>query len=109
MKLLSSFSFSMVNEYPIEILAQEVSRNRVKAMLKRKEVEPSIGHPSLAAVFSGVFGMKIESERVKIKLKKGEKALIAQLFRANRLPEGRILTIEDIKKIKIKFLLIEIR
>jgi len=108
MTILSSFSFSMIEEYPCEIRAEEISLNEIKEKIKKGEIDFKIGHPSFAEVLSQMLDFKIEAIREKIKLKKGDTAIIAQIFGSTRLPEGKILTSNEIKKLEIKFIKISL-
>ena len=99
----------MVDEYPCEIEAKEISIDKLKEKIKNGEIDFKIGHPSFAEVLSQMLECKIESVREKIKLKKGETAIIAQIFGNTRLPEGKILSSQEIKKLEIRFIEITIK
>jgi len=109
MTLLSSFSFSMIEEYPCEIRAEEISLTEIKEKIKKGEIDFKIGHSSFAEVLSQMLDFKIEAIREKIKLKKGETVIIAQIFGSTRLPEGKILTSEEIRNLEIKFIQISLK
>lgn len=107
MFLLSSFSLSMIENFPADIKLEELPFNTVKELAEKGELVYKIGHSSYAQVLSEMLGTEINAVREKIIIKKGEKALIAQII-TDRLPEGKILTSEEIKKLKIKFIKLEI-
>lgn len=108
MILLSSFSFSMVEKFPVNIKAEEISLGEVKALAEKGELDFKIGHPSYATILSEMLAVNIESIREKITLKKGENAIVAQII-TDRLPEGKILNEEELKKLQIKFIEIQIK
>lgn len=108
MKLLSSFSFSMITEYPVNIKAEELSVGEVKDLIEKNFIEFKIGHPSFANVLSQLLGVKVEAEREKILLGKNEKAIIAQLYGAQRFPEGKVLSEDEIKLLDIRFIKVSI-
>ncbi len=103
MFLLSSFSLSMIENYPADIHFEEISQDEIKNLISQNKIEFYIGHPSYAEVLSEIFDKKIEAVRFKLTIKKGEDFIVAQLI-TNRLPEGKVLTKEEIKKIEIKFI-----
>lgn len=103
MTLLSSFSLSMIENYPAMAEFEEVSSDYLKKLISEDQIVFKIGHPSYASVLSEIFGVKIDAVREKLVFKKGESFIVAQII-ADRLPEGKVLTEEEIKKLQIKFI-----
>lgn len=103
MILLSSFSLSMIEEYPSTAEFEEVSQDYIKKLISENQMVFKIGHPSYALVLSEIFGVKIEAVREKLVFKKGDSFVVAQII-TDRLPEGKVLTEEEIKKLQIKFI-----
>lgn len=103
MKLVSSFSLSMIESYPAKAEFEEVSQDYIKKLISEDQIVFKIGHPSYASVLSEIFGVKIEAVREKQTFKKGESFIVAQII-ADRLPEGKVLSEEEIKKLQIKFI-----
>ncbi|MCX7648280.1 MAG: DUF1874 domain-containing protein [Elusimicrobiales bacterium] len=108
MTLVSSFSLSMVEEYPAKAEFEEVSVDYIKKLISENKIVFKIGHPSYASVLSEIFGVKIYAVREKLVFKKGESFVVAQIM-ADRLPEGKVLTEEEIKKLKIKFVKVSLK
>ncbi|MEM3609905.1 MAG: DUF1874 domain-containing protein [Candidatus Anstonellales archaeon] len=103
MTLLSSFSLSMIEEYPARAEFEEVSADYLKKLISENEIVFKIGHPSYASVLSKMLGVKIEAVREKLTFKRGESFIVAQLI-TNRLPEGKVLSDDEIEKLQIKFI-----
>ncbi|HOJ85620.1 MAG TPA: DUF1874 domain-containing protein [Elusimicrobiales bacterium] len=108
MILLSSFSLSMVEDYPAKAEFEEVSIDYLKKLVSEDQIVFKIGHPSYASVLSEIFGVKIDAVREKLVFKKGESFVVAQII-ADRLAEGKVLTEEEIKKLKIKFVKVSLK
>ncbi|MBP7796713.1 MAG: DUF1874 domain-containing protein [Elusimicrobiales bacterium] len=107
MNLLSSFSLSMIKEYPCEIKACEISEKDVKELIATNALTFKIGHPSFAEILSKRFGCKIDSLREKVIINKGESAVVAQII-TSRLPEGKVLGVDELENTEIKFIKIEV-
>ncbi|MCM8811390.1 MAG: YddF family protein [Candidatus Omnitrophica bacterium] len=72
---------------------------QVKKLLKNNPFLSAIGHEGTAKFLSSLLGLQIKPNRIKVKLQKISDYLI--VFSLNeRLPEGKILTKEEIEKIK---------
>lgn len=107
MILLSSFSFSMISEFPVEIKAKEISLEEVKKLAKEDKLDFKIGHSSYATLLSEMLEIKILPKREKVTFTRGEKAIVAQII-TDRLPEGKVLTEEELKRLQIRFIEIQI-
>ncbi|WP_461832037.1 STIV orfB116 family protein [Aquifex sp.] len=53
-----------------------------------------------------LLGIEIEANRIPIKLSEGDVLIVFQLL--ERLPEGKVLSEEELKKLKYKFYKVEI-
>ena len=69
------------------------------------EVESAIGHQSTAELFSSILDKPIPVNRISIKLEHGEIALLGSV--GSRLPEGKILSKEEIAKVDTKWYLVQ--
>lgn len=102
MKLLNAFSLTMVcdtemvsdNRDEAVVLFKRINAGLAQTMLLHDGVESCIGHASTAGVLSEMLGIEIPVNRVSVKLKEGEQAIIFQYMGprleegATRLPEG---------------------
>jgi len=75
-------------------------------LVRKNEVESIIGHEGTAKVFSQILGIELPARRVFYKMKEGEVMLIGSL--SQRLPEGKVLTEEELKKIPIQWWVAEL-
>jgi hypothetical protein len=99
MKCISNgFSLGMVKT-PATIYIKEVDNKEVKKNLPK--LKSYIGHESTAHVISELLGEKVEANRAQIHLENGDSCYVFQL--TQRLPEGKILTAEEIKKLPYKW------
>jgi len=65
------------------------------------EVVSAIGHQSTADLLTKILGYKVEMNRINIEMKDGDMALVVRI--KTRLPEGQILTDEDLEKVEVEF------
>jgi hypothetical protein len=86
----------------IKIEIQELSVDDVKKILENnKSIKSIIGHESTATLLSQLLGIKVEFNREAIMLKPGDSLIVFQLL--TRLPEGKILSLEEIQQLPFKF------
>jgi len=57
----------------------------------------AVGHEGTAQVLSQLLGVKVPVSRIQIRMNVGDKALVFRIL--TRLPEGKILTEEELKKL----------
>jgi hypothetical protein len=85
-----------------------LSESEVKALLSSGGFESTIGHPGTAQVLMEKLGLQVEANRKAVRLAEGDKLIVAQVeWPGGRLPEGRVLTKEEVEKLPIKYLLVE--
>jgi len=65
------------------------------------EVVSAIGHQSTADLLSKILNYKVEMNRINIEFKDGDMALVIKV--KTRLPEGHILTDEELEKVEIEY------
>lgn len=65
----------------------------------------AIGHKETAEVVSELLGRKVEANRVPVTLDKGDTACVVTLFTLDskpfRPPEGRVLTADELRQLKV--------
>jgi hypothetical protein len=64
-------------------------------------VESAIGHSGTAQVMTELLGLQVDVNRIEFAQEVGQQAIVFKLNK--RLPEGKILTLEEIKEIGFKF------
>lgn len=84
MKLLNSFSLSMLGQFPAKLDVAEMSIADVKAV---EQLESCVGHADTAAILANMLGRPVANNRVSLKLNAGEAVVVAQ-YMGPRLPEG---------------------
>jgi hypothetical protein len=65
----------------------------------------AIGHEATANFISQILGVSIPVNRIAITMKPGDKALVFQLLQ--RLPEGRVLSFEELQAVPYRLGLLE--
>ena len=85
----------------------KTARERVKKALQRGELQSAVGHEGTAQLLSRLLGVEIKAERRTIFLQKGDEAL--HFFLKQRLPEGTVLSEEELQKLPFWFVWSEVR
>jgi len=100
--LTNAFSLSMLTEnkqqYLIEV--KEVGVSEVKEILRNGFIS-AVGHEPTAQLLSEMLGIEVVPNRIQVKLEKGDILVIYQLLQ--RLPEGRIMSKEELKAVPHKW------
>ena len=92
------------NENELTIKIEKISEEMVKEILRKQEFVSAIGHESTARLISNKLGIQVPANRIQIKVKKGDKIVVLQLLQ--RLPEGKILTEEELQQIPIQWFMV---
>ena len=80
---------------------RRVSLSYVKKLINDNNIKSAIGHSSTAEAMSTLLGHHIPCQRIEVNQKVGDIAIVFKLN--NRLPEGRLLTIEEIYEAGFKW------
>ena len=83
----------------------EITLEQAKAMVSNGDFISAVGHPGTAQVLSSLLGVQIAPNRIEVSLQPGDKALAFKIL--GRLPEGRILSAEEVKAFPYKLYLVE--
>ena len=102
--IANAFSLNMIDP-PGLFLVYEEKLEWIKEIIAGG-FESAVGHESTAKLLSQLLGVNVPANRQEIKLKYGDKLIVFQLMQ--RLPEGKILDEEELKKIGYRFLIVEI-
>ena len=103
--LANAFSLSMLGTRRAIVDVQEIDLERARYEVS-KGFESAVGHESTAKVMSALLGVEVPARRVAIKLLPGDTLLVFQLL--TRLPEGKVLTEEEIKELPHKWFLVRV-
>lgn len=107
MWLCNAFSPEMLSlDRPVMVRFTPTCPNAARA-IAAQGVQSAVGHASTAQVLSARLGVQVPVQRVNVSLAEGDQALVAQLS-AGRLPEGEVLSAEEISSIPIRWILIEV-
>jgi len=104
--IANAFSLSMLPLSPTEVTLRvvEISEEQVRQLLLSSRFESAIGHEATATFLSKKLSIDIPANRVKVTLDKDTALIVMQLLQ--RLPEGKVLTEEEIAQIPVKFFLV---
>jgi hypothetical protein len=85
------------NKYPKAIIqAEKISVEEAKQILQNGFIS-AIGHEGTANLLSKIFGMNIPTNRISVYFEKGDIGI--HFYLKNRLPEGKVLTEEELSKL----------
>ena len=87
---------------------RKISLSEVKEMLSRGSsfaYVSAIGHEGTAALMSHLTGIQIPVNRVAVKMQLGDLAIVFRVL--ERLPEGKVLTQEELEKVPYEFGILE--
>jgi len=114
MYIANAFSLSMIREdkageqnalLEVRDLGKNISK--VKKLIENSEnVVSAVGHESTAKLLSELLKMEIKADRKSIKIRHGDGVIVFQLIQ--RLPEGKILSTEELQNLDFKFFLVSI-
>jgi len=93
----NAFSLSMIN-WPADLRVKSISLDEIREVLGQGFVS-AVGHEPTAKLFSALLGVEIPCNRVQIKLAIDDFLIVGQVMQ--RLPEGKVLTQEEIAQVPI--------
>jgi len=82
----------------------EISKEEAKEILSKNKYVSAIGHEATAKMLTQLLGLKIDTNRISITMQTDDKAIVFRIL--TRLPEGKILTEEELKNIDYAFWLL---
>jgi len=87
------------DRYLVEIL--KVDLKTAKGLVRRNSFVSAIGHEATAKVLTELLGVEIPYNRIAVKMREGDSALHFVL--RTRLPEGKVLSEEELKTLDFDF------
>ena len=103
--LANAFSLSMVTP-PATLSVVEADEDSVKRVVA-SGFTSVIGHDATAKIVSSRLGVPVQVNRVSIQLKPGDLLVVFQLL--TRLPEGKILSEEEMRNVQAKWYLVAVQ
>jgi len=100
----NAFSLSMLTP-PATVRVTEVSAEDVKNILK-DGFTSAVGHEATSQIISVQTGIQVPTNRISIKLAPGDVLIVFQLLA--RLPEGKILSQDDLRQMPAKWFLVNV-
>lgn len=106
--LCNAFSSGMLHldQEGTTVRFKEVNLDTIKEILNSEEWMSAVGHSQTAQLLSELLEKDIPTNRISLQLKPGDKALVFQL--GTRIPEGTILSKEEIMSLPTKWILAEV-
>lgn len=83
----------------------KINLDDAEHLLLHSKFVSAIGHEATAKLMSMLTSVEIPVNRISIKMLKGDFAIVFRLLQ--RLPEGKVLSIEELKKIPFEFALLK--
>ena len=102
--LANAFSLSMLTP-PATVKVTEVGAEDVKNILK-DGFTSAVGHDTTAQTITAQLGIPVQVNRISIKLAPGDVLIVFQLLA--RLPEGKILSQDEMKQVAAKWFIVTI-
>ena len=105
--LANAFSLSMLlSEKESIVKIKRISAAQAEILLKEKHFISAVGHASTAEILQELLFLEVPVNRVAIQLQPGDKVVVFQL--KTRLPEGKVLSKEEISSLDWDFFLVEL-
>ena len=98
--LVNTFSLNMIKEFPRGISVNKIDKEWFCLDLNAGEVVNAIGHDSTVHLINKLCGTNFEKNRIEIKMSEGDSAVVIMI--SKRLPEGKVLTDQEVEKMLAK-------
>lgn len=84
---------------------KKTSLEEVKKLIENVEIQSAIGHQATAEILTELLKTNVPMNRIQYEQQSGETAIVFKL--KSRIPEGKILTREEIEQIGYEFCILE--
>ncbi|MCW1309519.1 MAG: DUF1874 domain-containing protein [Candidatus Nanoarchaeia archaeon] len=102
--LIVPLNFDEGNEYRVRL--KKINIEEAKRLLLSEGFESAVGHEGTAQLLSKILGIPIPFNRRTVFFKRGDKGI--HFFLKQRLPEGTVLTEEQLKTLDYWLILSEV-
>jgi len=102
--LVLPIDFEKYNSVVVKIRKADVEE--VKRLLLTGEFVSAIGHGATAVLLSELLGINIPHNRITVKLRPGD--ICVHFVLRERIPEGKILSYEELQKLAFDFAISEV-
>jgi len=103
--LIIPVDFEIKEKYSIHL--EKIDIEKAREMLSEKEFISAIGHEATARLLSEMLGIEIPYNRIAVKMREGDIGI--HFFLKTRLPEGKVLSKEELKKLDYDLILSKIK
>lgn len=90
----------------VHIHMKRISVEEARELVRAAKVESAVGHEATAEFLSALLGVEIPFQRKSVFLQTGDRAL--HVFLKQRLPEGVVLSRQDLEKLDFWLVLSEV-
>jgi len=90
----------------VQVKMKKISVEEAKQLLSSNSFVSAVGHEGTAKLLSRILGIQIPTERKTIFMKSGDKGI--HFFLKQRLPEGTVLSEEELSKLEFWLVLSEV-
>lgn len=98
------FNTSIITD-PGTYQIEKINLSHASKWIRSKKWDSAIGHQGTALILSEMLEMEVPTNRVQAHMEPGSEALVFKLM--NRLPEGTILSSEELKSLEFEFWIIK--
>jgi hypothetical protein len=102
--LVDYLNLEILKEVSLSI--REISESEVRELLRSSIYTSAIGHESTSLLLTQKLGMDINYNRAFVNLEEGDLAVVVQL--QARLPEGVVLSVDELNAFPIKYYLVKV-
>lgn len=102
--ITNSLSLNMIQGRGTVLAIKKISLEKAREIVRKNKFVSAIGHEGTAKVVSKLLKREIKAQRIEVKMK-DEDALLAVSL-GKRLPEGKVLSEQEIKDYKLEFFII---
>jgi hypothetical protein len=99
--LIVPVDFGIKQEYVVSI--QKIDLETARRIIREMEFTSAVGHEATAKVLTELLGVEIPYNRIAVKMKEGDAGLHFVL--RTRLPEGKVLSEEELRELDFDLVL----
>jgi len=99
--LIVPVDFGIKQEYVVSI--QKIDLETARRIVREMEFTSAVGHEATAKVLTELLGVEIPYNRITVKMKEGDAGLHFVL--RTRLPEGKVLSEEELRELDFDLVL----